>query len=61
MLIELPHRTQETQVFLKIAAIELRRIAERAPEIATELQHVAQQLQAEAEDLVAAISLHRGT
>jgi hypothetical protein len=34
-----------------MAAIELRRIADQALDIAVELRHVAQQLEAEAEDL----------
>ena len=42
---------KNTQVFLRLAVIELRRIAEQAPEIAVELRHVAQKLEAEAEDL----------
>jgi type II secretory pathway component PulF len=54
-VIELVRRVQNTQVFLRMAAIELRRIAERSPEIAIELRHAAQQLEAEAEDLVAAM------
>lgn len=37
--------------FLRMAAIELRRIAERAPEIAAELHHLADQLEADANDL----------
>ena len=51
MVIELVQRVQDTQVFLRMAAIELRRIAEQAPDIAVELRHVAQQLEAEAEGL----------
>ena len=51
MMTELIPRVRETQVFLRMAAIELRRIAEQAPDIAVELRHVAQQLEAEAEDL----------
>ena len=50
-MIELVRRVKSTQVFLRMAVIELRRIAEHAPDIAIELQHVAQQLEAEAEDL----------
>jgi F0F1-type ATP synthase membrane subunit b/b' len=43
---------QDTQVFLRMAAIELRRIAEQAADdIAADLRHVVQQLEAEAEDL----------
>ena len=37
--------------FLRMAAIELRRIAERAPDIAAELHHIADQLDADAKDL----------
>ena len=51
MVIELVQRVRDTQVFLRMAAIELRRIAEQAPGIAVELRHVVQQLEAEAEDL----------
>jgi hypothetical protein len=51
MVIELVRRVQDTQVFLRMAVIELRRIAEQAPDIAVELRHVAQKLDAEAEDL----------
>ena len=49
MVTELIPRVRDTQVFLRMAAIELRRIAEQAPDIAVELRHVAQQLEAEAE------------
>ena len=51
MVIELVPRAQDTHVFLRMAGIALRRIAEQAPDIAIELRHVAQQLEAEAEDL----------
>ena len=51
MVIELVQRVRDTQVFLRMAAIELRRIAEQAPDIAGELRYVAQQLEAEAEGL----------
>lgn len=37
--------------FLRLAAIELRRLAERAPDISAELRHVAEQLEADAADL----------
>ena len=37
--------------FLRLAAIELRRLAERAPDISAELHHVADQLEADAADL----------
>jgi hypothetical protein len=51
MVIELGRRVQDTQVFLRMAAIELRRIAEEAPDIAAELRHIAQKVEAEAGDL----------
>jgi hypothetical protein len=51
MVIELVRRVHDTQVFLRMAAIELRRIAEHAPDIAIELRHVAQKLEVEAEEL----------
>jgi hypothetical protein len=38
-----------------MAAIELRRMAEQAPDIAGELCHMAEQLQAEATDLARCI------
>jgi hypothetical protein len=50
-VIELLRRVKDTQFFLRMAAIELGRIAERAPDISQELRHVAQQLEAEAADL----------
>ena len=37
--------------FLRMSAIELRRLAERAPDVATELLHIADQLDADADDL----------
>ncbi|HEX5452811.1 MAG TPA: hypothetical protein VFX06_03385 [Stellaceae bacterium] len=37
--------------FLRMAAIELRRIAEAAPDIADQLHHIADQLDADADDL----------
>ena len=43
--------TENTIKFLHMAAIELRRIAERAPEITRELHHIANQLEADADDL----------
>lgn len=48
---ELLRRVQHTQAFLRMAALELRRIAEQDPDIAVELRQVAQQLEAEAADL----------
>ena len=40
-----------TIFFLRMAAIELRRLAERLPDVADELLAIAQQLDAEADDL----------
>ena len=51
-VIELGRRVQESEVFLRMAAIELRRIAGLAPEIADELRNLAQQLDVEANELV---------
>ena len=51
MVIELVRRVKDTQVFLRLAALELRRIAEQTPDIAVELCNVAQKLEAEAKDL----------
>jgi hypothetical protein len=51
MVTDLIPRVRDTQVFLRMAAVELRRIADQARDIAVELRHVAQQLEAEAEDL----------
>jgi hypothetical protein len=48
---DLVQRVQNTNIFLRMTAIELRRIAEKAPDIAIELQHVAEKLEAEARDL----------
>jgi len=48
---ELVQPVQDPQTFLRIAAIELRRIAEQDPDIAVELRDLAQKLEAEAEDL----------
>lgn len=42
---------ENTIRFLHLAAIELRRLAERAPDISAELHHVADQLEADAADL----------
>ena len=37
--------------FMRMSAIQLRRIAERAPEVADELRHMANQLDLDADDL----------
>ena len=51
VMVELFRRVQDTQVFMRMAAIELRRIAEDAPELAVELRHMAQGLETEAAEL----------
>ncbi len=45
-------KLRDTQIFLKMAAIELRRLSEHAPDIAIGLRNVAQKLDIEAEDLI---------
>jgi len=50
-VIELVQRVQNTRLFLRMAVIELRRIAEQAPDMAAELRQVVQKIEAEAEDL----------
>lgn len=50
-VIRLVRRVQNTQAFLRMAAIELRRMAEQDPVIATGLRQLAQKLEAEADDL----------
>jgi hypothetical protein len=44
-------RSDSTIGFLRIAAAQLLRLAERVPDIAEELRAVAEQLEAEADDL----------
>jgi hypothetical protein len=51
VVLELLRRMQDTQTFLRLAAIELRRIAEESPDIAAELCQVAQKIETEADDL----------
>jgi uncharacterized protein (UPF0210 family) len=50
-VMELIQRMQDSQVFLRMVTVELSRLAELAPDIAVELRHMAQQLEAEANDL----------
>jgi hypothetical protein len=45
--------------FLRMSAIELRRLAERAPDVAAELHHIADQLDADANDLEKAATPRR--
>ena len=42
-----------TIMFLRMAAVEMRRLAERAPEIGAELNHMARQLATEADAIEA--------
>ena len=42
---------QQCVAFLKMAAIELRRIAEQTPDVATDLLRIAEQLETEAADM----------
>jgi hypothetical protein len=44
-------KLKDAIAFLRMSAIELRRIAERAPDITDQLRHIARQLEAEANDL----------
>jgi hypothetical protein len=55
MINKLVRQVQDTQDFLTMAAVELRRLAAEAPNVATYLRHVAQQLEAEAENLSTAL------
>jgi hypothetical protein len=48
---EMRRTFDHTIQFLRMTAIELRRHAERAPDIADQLRHIAAQLSAEADDL----------
>ena len=50
---ELAQRVQHAATFLQMAAIEMRRIADDAPDVAVALRHIARQIEAEAEDLAA--------
>jgi len=45
-------RLNSTIFFLRMAAVELRRLAERFPDIADELHSIGKQLDAEANELV---------
>ena len=42
---------QHSIAFLKMAAVELRRIAERAPDVETDLRNVVQQIETEIADM----------
>jgi hypothetical protein len=48
---ELSRAETHTTLFLRMAAIEVRRIADDAPEVAERLRFLADQLEAEANDL----------
>ena len=43
--------SEHTTIFLRMAAIQLRKLADSSPEIARELHHIADQLVAEALDV----------
>jgi hypothetical protein len=58
MASKLSRRVQDTQAFLTMAAIELRRLAAQAPDTAEKLLHIAQQLEAEAENLISVLPDH---
>lgn len=45
--------------FLRMTAVELRRIAERSPEVAEELRRIADKLEADANDLSGRIAGRR--
>jgi hypothetical protein len=47
----LPKHEQHTLTFLKMAAIELRRIADEVPDVADRLLPIVQQLEKEAADM----------
>ena len=47
-------------VFLRLAAIELRRVAERAPEVGDELRQMANRFETDAEELEKRFSGLRG-
>ena len=53
---DLPSRARYTVTFLRVAAGELRKLAEDTPEIARELRDIADQLHGEAVDLARHIS-----
>jgi len=56
MSVQLARRARDTQAFLRMAAIELRRMAERSPDVASQLDRIARQLEADADELAAKIS-----
>jgi len=49
---EISRSDQSTIAFLRMAAVEMRRLIERAPEIAVTLRHIAAQCDAQADELV---------
>ena len=51
MEVKLVHTVNHTVAFLRMAAIELRRIAEHVSAVDADLGHVARQLDLEAEEL----------
>jgi hypothetical protein len=51
VMVESNRKDQNTAAFLRMAALQLRQLAEHAPDIASELRHMAGQLESEADDL----------
>jgi hypothetical protein len=51
---DLPRRLGYTVMFLRMTAKEMLELAERTPDIARELRHIAEQVQAEADALAGA-------
>jgi hypothetical protein len=49
----MPRAVENSIRFMRMAAIQLRRIAEHAPDIANELRRIANQLDTDADDLEA--------
>jgi len=48
---DLPRKIDYTVVFMRMAATELRHVAETVPDIAVQLRYIADQLETEAADL----------
>jgi hypothetical protein len=53
---DLRQRVAYTVMFLRMAETEMRELAERTPEVGRELQHIADALNAEANDLAKLVS-----
>lgn len=50
-MVEPNRKDQNTVAFLRMAAAQLRQLAEHAPDIAGELRHMAGQLETEADEM----------